>query len=231
MSGRSPLRRSAAGAIVAILAALVLAADQFVKYLTIENLPLHEPVPVLGEFLQLYYVRNPGAAFSLGSEVTWIFTIALAVVASIIIWKAFGIKSRLWAVVLGCLLGGVLGNLTDRLLREPGFPVGHVVDMISMPWMMPAIFNVADVFIVTGMISVALLVVFGLRFDGTRERDHAVVETEEEAEAAAVAAMVATETDAEFVDADDAATDAAGTGRSSDDDASSEDAAPASEGR
>ncbi|WP_435526133.1 signal peptidase II [Microbacterium foliorum] len=173
---------------VAILAALVLAADQFVKYLTTENLPLQEPVPVLGEFLQLYYVRNPGAAFSLGSDVTWIFTIALAVVACVIVWKASGLRSWLWAVVLGCLLGGVLGNLTDRLFRDPGFPMGHVVDMISMPWMMPAIFNVADIFIVTGMISVALLVVFGLRFDGTRDRDHAPVETDEEAEAAAVIA-------------------------------------------
>nr|WP_312172410.1 signal peptidase II [Microbacterium sp.] len=172
---------------VAILAAIVLAADQFVKYLTVENLPLQEPVPVLGEFLQLYFVRNPGAAFSLGSDVTWIFTIALAVVAAVIVWKAFGLRSRLWAVVLGCLLGGVLGNLTDRLFREPGFPMGHVVDMISMPWMMPAIFNVADIFIVTGMISVALLVVVGLRFDGTRERDHAPVENDEQAEAAAVA--------------------------------------------
>lgn len=166
----------------------MLAADQFVKHLTITNLPYQESVPVLGEFLQLYYVRNPGAAFSLGSEVTWIFTIALAVVAGVIIWKAFGIRSRLWAVVLGCLLGGVLGNLTDRLLRDPGFPVGHVVDMISMPWMMPAIFNVADIFIVTGMISVALLVVVGLRLDGTRERDHVVVETDEDAEAVAIAA-------------------------------------------
>lgn len=165
----------------------MLAADQFVKYLTTENLPLQEPVPVLGEFLQLYYVRNPGAAFSLGSDVTWIFTIALAVVAGVIVWKAFGLQSRLWAVVLGCLLGGVLGNLTDRLFRDPGFPMGHVVDMISMPWMMPAIFNVADIFIVSGMISVALLVVLGLRFDGTRERDHAPVETDEEAEAAALA--------------------------------------------
>ncbi|WP_230115995.1 signal peptidase II [Microbacterium foliorum] len=188
MPGRPALRRSAAGAIVAILAALVLAADQFVKYLTTENLPLQEPVPVLGEFLQLYYVRNPGAAFSLGSDVTWIFTIALAVVACVIVWKASGLRSWLWAVVLGCLLGGVLGNLTDRLFRDPGFPMGHVVDMISMPWMMPAIFNVADIFIVTGMISVALLVVFGLRFDGTRDRDHAPVETDEEAEAAAVIA-------------------------------------------
>ncbi len=201
------------------------------KYLTIENLPYQEPVPVLGEFLQLYYVRNPGAAFSLGSEVTWIFTIALAVVAGVIVWKAFGLKSRLWAVVLGCLLGGVLGNLSDRLFRDPGFPVGHVVDMISMPWMMPAIFNVADIFIVTGMISVALLVVFGLRFDGTRERDHAVVETEEEAEAAAVAAASATETDAESVDADGTVPEVPGSSRSTDDDAPSEDAAPASGGR
>lgn len=168
----------------------MLAADQFVKYLTVANLPVQEPVPVLGEFLQLYFIRNSGAAFSLGSEVTWIFTIALSVVAVVIIWKALGLRSRLWAVVLGCLLGGVLGNLTDRLFREPGFGVGHVVDMISMPWMLPAIFNVADIFIVTGMISVALLVVFGLRFDGTRERDHVVVETEEEAEAAAAASEV-----------------------------------------
>ncbi len=168
----------------------MLAADQFVKYLTVANLPVQEPVPVLGEFLQLYFIRNSGAAFSLGSEVTWIFTIALSVVAVVIIWKALGLRSRLWAVVLGCLLGGVLGNLTDRLFREPGFGVGHVVDMISMPWMLPAIFNVADIFIVTGMISVALLVVFGLRFDGTRERDHVVVETEEEAEAVAAASEV-----------------------------------------
>nr|WP_223587459.1 MULTISPECIES: signal peptidase II [unclassified Microbacterium] len=172
---------------VAILAAVVLAADQFVKHLTIENLPKEEAVPVLGDFLQLFYIRNSGAAFSLGSEVTWIFTIALTVVAGVIVWKAFGLRSRLWAVVLGALLGGVLGNLTDRLFREPGFGVGHVVDMISMPWMLPAIFNVADIFIVTGMISVALLVVFGLRFDGTRERDHVVVETDEEAEAVAIA--------------------------------------------
>ncbi len=152
---------------------MVLAADQFVKHLTITHLPLHEVVPVLGEFFQLYYIRNSGAAFSLGSNVTWIFTIALTLVAAAIIWKAFALSSRRWAVVLGLLLGGVLGNLTDRLFREPGFAVGHVVDMISMPWMMPAIFNVADIFIVCGMIAVALLVVLGIRFDGTREKDDA----------------------------------------------------------
>lgn len=153
---------------------LVLAADQFVKYLTITNLPLQQTVPVLGGFLQLFYIRNSGAAFSIGAGYTWIFTIALAVVAGVIVWKAFAVRARLWAVVLGALLGGVLGNLTDRVFREPGFGAGHVVDMISMPWMLPAIFNVADIFIVSGMISIALLIISGLRLDGTREREHKI---------------------------------------------------------
>jgi len=149
---------------------VVLAADQLAKMIAIENLPPERVVPVIGEALQLYLVRNPGAAFSLGESVTWIFTIALAVVACVILYLAITrVRSRLWAVVLGLLLGGVLGNLSDRLFREPGFPVGHVVDFISTPWMMPAIYNVADVFIVSMMISVALLVLFGLRLDGSRE--------------------------------------------------------------
>ncbi|MCT2087290.1 signal peptidase II [Microbacterium enclense] len=170
MRSRSPLRTAAAGALVAILATLVLAADQLAKMVAIENLPPERVVPVIGEALQFYLVRNPGAAFSLGEGVTWIFTIALAVVAVIIVYlAATRVHSRLWAVVLGLLLGGVLGNLTDRLLRAPGFPVGHVVDFISTPWMMPAIYNVADIFIVSMMISVALLVLFGFHLDGTRE--------------------------------------------------------------
>ncbi|HWI31194.1 MAG TPA: signal peptidase II [Microbacterium sp.] len=169
MSRRAPLRTAAAGTIIAILAATVLAADQFTKYLAIQNLPPEEPVQIIGDFLVFYLVRNPGAAFSLGEGVTWIFTIALAVVAAIIVWLITKVHSRLWAVILGLLLGGVLGNLTDRIFREPGFPVGHVVDFISTPWMMPAIYNVADIFIVLDMIAVAALVLFGVHLDGTRE--------------------------------------------------------------
>ncbi len=170
MRSRSPLRPAAAGIVIAILAAMVLAADQLAKTVAIDNLPPERVVPVLGDVLQFYLVRNPGAAFSLGEGVTWVFTIALAVVAGVIVFLAVRrVRSRLWAVVLGLLLGGVLGNLTDRLVREPGFPVGHVVDFISTPWMMPAIYNVADVFIVSMMISVAILVLVGLRLDGTRE--------------------------------------------------------------
>lgn len=174
MTGRAPLRHTAAGTTIAILAVLVLAADQFTKHLALENLPLQENVPVLGDFLGWYLVKNPGAAFSFGSGATWIFTIALAVVAVVIGWLAVRrVRSRVWAIVLGLLLGGVLGNLTDRLLREPGFAVGHVIDFINTPWMWfwmsPAIYNVADIFIVCDMIIVAVLVVMGVNMDGTRE--------------------------------------------------------------
>jgi signal peptidase II len=170
LRSRPPLRTAAAGVTIAILAVLVLAADQFAKNAAIAALPSERVVPIIGDFLQFYLVRNPGAAFSLGEGVTWVFTIALAVVACVIVYLGVRrVRSRLWAVVLGLLLGGVLGNLTDRLIREPGFPVGHVVDFISTPWMMPAIYNVADMFIVTMMISVAVLVLFGLKLDGSRE--------------------------------------------------------------
>ncbi|GAA4762029.1 signal peptidase II [Microbacterium gilvum] len=175
MSGRPPLRAAAAGATIAILALVVLAADQFTKQLAISALPEREAVPVVGDALQWYLVYNPGAAFSFGEGVTWIFTIAMAAVAAGIVWlAATRIRSRLWAVVLGLLLGGVLGNLTDRLFRDPGFAVGHVVDFILTPWMWfwttPAIYNVADMFIVTMMIAVAVLVLVGIGFDGRRER-------------------------------------------------------------
>jgi signal peptidase II len=171
---RPPLHQAAAGTIIAILAMLVLAADQLTKHFALENLPYQENVPVLGEFLSFYLVKNPGAAFSFGSGATWIFTIALAAVVCVIVWlAATRVRSRAWAVMLGLLLGGVLGNLTDRLLREPGFAIGHVIDFINTPWMWlwfpTAIYNVADIFIVTMMIGVAVLVLIGLNFDGSRE--------------------------------------------------------------
>ncbi|MBD3757297.1 MULTISPECIES: signal peptidase II [Microbacterium] len=175
MEGRTRLRPATASIIIAILAVLVLAVDQFTKHLALENLPYQEPVRVWGEFLQFYLTRNPGAAFSFGEGVTWVFTIILAAAAVFIVVLAITrVRSRRWAIVLGLLLGGILGNLTDRLIRDPGFLVGHVVDFINTPWMWlgmnPAIYNVADMFIVTMMIGVALLVFIGLRLDGTRER-------------------------------------------------------------
>lgn len=171
MTGRQPINKAAAGTTIAILALAVLAADQFTKHLALTDLTEGEPVNILGEALVFQLAFNPGGAFSLGSGSTWLFTIALAVVAiGIVVVMFTRVQSRLWAVVLGALLGGVLGNLTDRLFRDPGFAIGHVVDFIYTPWMMPAIYNVADIFIVSSMISVALLVLIGIRFDGTREQ-------------------------------------------------------------
>lgn len=174
MSARPTLRPATAGILIAILAVMVLAVDQFTKYLAITFLPPETLVPVLGDFFGLYLIRNSGAAFSFGAGFTWIFTIALAAVAVVIVVTAMRVRSRAWAIVLGLLLGGVLGNLTDRLFREPGFGVGHVVDFVSTPWMWfwttPAIYNVADCFIVTMMISIAVLVLVGRRLDGTREK-------------------------------------------------------------
>lgn len=179
------MRAAAVGAIIAILAAIVLAADQFTKHLAIENLPYQQPVEVWGDFLQFYLTRNPGAAFSFGEGVTWIFTLILAGAAiTIVVLAITRVRSRLWAVALGLLLGGILGNLTDRLLREPGFLIGHVVDFINTPWMWlgmnPAIYNIADIFIVSMMIAVAVLVLLGRHLDGGREGD-----AERAAEAAA----------------------------------------------
>ncbi len=171
MKAPTQLRPPAAGALIAILAVVVLAADQFTKFLALQNLPYREAVPIWGDFLQFYLTRNPGAAFSLGEGVTWVFTIVLAGAALLVIGLAVTrVRSRAWTVILGLLLGGVLGNLTDRLIRDPGFGVGHVVDFIYTPWMMPAIYNVADMFIVTMMIAVAFLVLRGIHMDGSRER-------------------------------------------------------------
>ncbi|MDX2377180.1 signal peptidase II [Microbacterium sp. LRZ72] len=156
---------------ITILAVVVLAADQASKQWALAALEPGDPVQVVGDALVFVLVFNPGAAFSLGEGVTWIFTIALAVVAlAIIVLMITRVRSRLWAVALGLLLGGVLGNLTDRLFRDPGFPVGHVVDFISTPWMMPAVYNVADIFIVGDMIAIALLILVGIHLNGTRDR-------------------------------------------------------------
>ncbi len=178
MEGRTRrLRPTTAGIAIAILAVVVLAVDQFTKHLALQNLPHQQIVPVWGDVLQFYLTRNSGAAFSLGEGVTWVFTIVLAIAALLIVFlAATRVRGRWWAIVLGLLLGGILGNLTDRLLREPGFAIGHVIDFIYTPWMMPAIYNVADMFIVTMMICVALLVLLGVRLDGTRE-PRAVKET------------------------------------------------------
>ena len=152
---------------LAVVAVLVYGADQLAKFLVVSNLNPGERNPVFGELLQFMFVKNSGAAFSLASGSTWIFSIAASAVTIFIVLFAHRIRSLAWAVLFGMLLGGTLGNLTDRLLREPSFGLGHVVDFIQV-WGFPAIFNVADIFIVSSMGLFIILSVRGVRLDGTR---------------------------------------------------------------
>lgn len=171
-----------AALLILVAAALaVYGLDQLSKYLVVTNLTEGEVVPVLGPVLQWQFVRNPGAAFSLASGMTWIFTILAAGVITFIAWFARRIHSIAWALVFGLLLGGVLGNLTDRLLREPSFGLGHVVDFISTPWMLPAIYNFADIAIVSSMVLFMILTIRGVGLDGTRESKRSDAAREAEA--------------------------------------------------
>jgi len=145
----------------------VYAVDQLAKFLVVENLAERQPVEVLGQFVQFYFVKNAGAAFSLGSGSTWIFAVIASAVAVFIIVFAPRIRSLAWAALFGLLLGGNLGNLTDRLFREPGFGVGHVVDFIQVQYF-PAIFNVADMAIVASMVLFIVLTVRGVGLTGKR---------------------------------------------------------------
>lgn len=153
--------------LIAFVAVVAYVADLGSKTAVIANLPLGEPVPIIGELLHFTHVKNPGAAFSLGTGYTWIFSIAAVAVVVFIVIFARRIRSVWWAVFFGMLLGGTLGNLTDRLFREPGFGRGHVVDFIQV-WGFPAIFNVADIFIVVGMCLFVVLSLIGLGLDGSR---------------------------------------------------------------
>jgi signal peptidase II len=154
--------------ILALVAGGGYALDQISKALVVHKMAEGDTVRVLGEVLQLHFIRNPGAAFSFGTGLTWVFSLIAAGVVVFVVWFAPRIRSTLWSLVFGLLLGGVLGNLTDRLFREPSFGLGHVVDFIYTPWMMPAIYNVADACIVVSMALFTLLSLRGIGLDGRR---------------------------------------------------------------
>ena len=153
--------------LLAAVAVGVYGIDQGSKYLITTGLDIGDVVPVLGEVLQLHYVTNSGAAFSLATGFTWILSIVAAAVVVVIIVFAPRIRSLGWAAMFGLVLGGALGNLTDRLFREPSFGQGHVVDFLQV-WGFPAIFNVADIAVVSSMGLFILLSLRGVGLDGAR---------------------------------------------------------------
>jgi signal peptidase II len=158
------------------LAAVVLALDVSTKLLVVATLSDREPLRLLGGALYLTEARNTGAAFSFAEGATVVFTLIAVVVVVVIVRSARRLFSTGWAIALALVLGGAVGNLIDRVFRDPGFLRGGVVDFISLfdPYgQVWPIFNVADSAIVCGGVLGALLAFRGVEFDGGRSRDKA----------------------------------------------------------
>lgn len=159
-------RRAVLFSVFAAFAVFVYLFDQLTKLWVTNTMVEGERTPVLPPLLHWYYIRNSGAAFSIGENVTWVFTIIMAAVSIAILLQLRKLGSAWWALALGLLLGGALGNLTDRLFREPSFAMGHVVDFIQLPNF--AIFNIADSAVVSSVVIICLLTLRGVSLDGTR---------------------------------------------------------------
>ena len=156
---------------VVIVAVPVYVADQLTKAWASANLQSDQPRSLIGSILQLNLTHNSGAAFSIGTGATWILTaIACSVVVYVVI-TARRLGSRGWALALGLLLAGSLGNLTDRMFRAPGPGRGQVVDFLQLPHY--PIFNIADSAIVSAAVLIAVMAFRGVSIDGTRvSSDH-----------------------------------------------------------
>lgn len=138
------------------IALIGVTLDQVTKVVALANLDPTRPVPLLGGLLTLQLIRNPGAAFSMGEDFTVVLTgIAIVALLAVSGWLLPRVRHIGWAVATGCLLAGILGNLIDRLFREPGPFRGHVIDFLQLPYF--AIFNVADMFITAAAVIVIWL--------------------------------------------------------------------------
>jgi signal peptidase II len=151
-----------------VVAAVAYALDQVTKVVAVDRLTGRDPVELLGGLLTLRLIRNPGAAFGLAGGATVVFSIVAVVVAVMILRTARHLRSVPWAIALGLLLGGAVGNLTDRVVRTPGVLRGHVVDFLELPnW---PVFNVADMAICGGAALIVVLTLLGRTIEGTVER-------------------------------------------------------------
>lgn len=169
---QDPARGRPRVVLFATIALVALVLDVVSKVVLVAKVPLeHAPVRTLGGVVYVQQTRNSGAAFSLGTGFTVILTVVAVAVVVFIVRTAGRLRSAGWAVALGLILGGALGNLGDRVFRSPGFGRGHVVDWISLfgpdakYW---PIFNVADSGIVCGAVLAAVLALVGVDIDGRR---------------------------------------------------------------
>ncbi len=155
MTTPAPTPRPAILTVGAISAAVALATDLASKWWALDVLSDGQRLPIIGRWLSLRLVFNPGAAFSLGDNFTLVLTGRAAIISLVIIIAIWRARSRLNSAILGLLLGGALGNLYDRLTQPPGVGRGHVVDFIDYNgWFVG---NVADIWIVLAAAGLVLI--------------------------------------------------------------------------
>jgi signal peptidase II len=165
----APARSRRAVALLVVAAAGVLTADIVSKIVAVAQLSNRAPVTLVPHVLDLELTRNAGAAFSMAGGATILFSLVAVAVVAVIARTARGLRSRAWAVVLGLLLGGALGNLSDRIFRAPAPLRGHVVDWIHLHhW---PVFNLADSAIVVGAVIAVILSAWGIGIDGQHAGD------------------------------------------------------------
>lgn len=153
-----------------LLAAALVALDQFVKLQVMTHIPVGEHVPFLPYLVDLTYVRNTGAAFSIFSEHTWILagiSLVMSILLAWCLWKGVPFQKPLGRLILALLLAGAVGNLIDRAFR------GYVVDMFNVLFMEFAVFNVADICIVVGgLAAFAYYLFFAPKQEDLHETNH-----------------------------------------------------------
>jgi signal peptidase II len=155
--------------LLVLAAAVVIALDVATKVTAVARLEGRPPLPVAGGLVYLQLIRNAGAAFGIATAMTWVLALIAIGVAATIIWFAPRLRSSGWALGLGLVFGGAVGNLADRIFRTPGLLQGRVVDFISVfapdgrVW---PVFNVADSAICVGGALIVLMALLGRDYDG-----------------------------------------------------------------
>jgi signal peptidase II len=155
--------------LLALVAAVVIGLDIATKIAVVANLEGKEPIRLAGGLVYLQLIRNAGAAFGLATAMTWVLTLIALGVVAVIIWFAPRLRSTGWALGLGLVFGGAVGNLVDRIFRTPGPLQGRVVDFISLfapDGRLWPVFNVADSAICTGGALIVLMALLGRDYDG-----------------------------------------------------------------
>ena len=139
-----------------ILTSILVIIDQITKYLTIQNIDLHEVVEIIPNVLSFTYIQNTGAAWSILEGQMWFFYIVTAFVIAFLLYYLYteGRGDKILGIILSVILAGTVGNFIDRIIFQ------YVVDMIKVEFINFPIFNVADMLLTVGVAALMIYTVY-----------------------------------------------------------------------